>query len=62
MGRSLILISFANRCNHFKDLEIGPLRYIWELQQNFHLSQGKISNIQREASPLDSEKQLFVAI
>lgn len=62
MGRSLFLISFVNWCNNFNDLEIAPLRYIWEIQWIFYLSQGKISNIQREASPLDTEKQLFVAI
>lgn len=62
MGRSLFLISFANWCNHFNDLEIGPLRYIWELQRIFSFSQGKISNVQREANSLDTEKQLFVAI
>lgn len=43
-------------------LEIALLRCIWELQGIFHLSHGKVSNIQREASPLVTEKQLFVAV
>lgn len=43
-------------------LEIALRRYIWEPQGIFHLSHVKVSNIQREASPLDTEKQLFVAI
>lgn len=58
----LFLNNYENRCNHFEDIKDCSSEVYLGAKGDFLISpRCKVSNIQNEACPLDTEKQLFTS-